>query len=171
MSCNLACIWTTLLIICLAFYIHTQLPLVEVCLSIPRKTHCIFWTVSGIVTKVWYGYGAAWIYCLAWEQSLCGIAFSSAMNISMSNRPSWPNQFFITGIFSLSFILYALVSNIFVITCWKFHSSTYISGASLLNIGFSSTCSAFLCHQFSHCFGIGTGQDPVSVFWMPSWPL
>ena len=52
------------------------------------------------------------------------------MKVSASNRPCWPSNFFITGILPSSLILYALVSNKFVTSSWKFNSSTYLSSTS-----------------------------------------
>ena len=90
-------------------------------------------------------------------------SFSTCMDISMSNRPSQASLFFINSILPWSFISYALVSNIFITWSWKFHSSTYLSGMSQLNLGFSSTNPLFLYLWFSHWFGVVADWGFVSV--------
>ena len=162
----LAHLWTALLIIYQAPYIYTQLLLCAVCPSIPGQTHCFFCAISCIETKtmiqLWHG-----LNLLLSTENIPFVVlhffFSYCIKVSMSNSPFQPSQFFTTCILSSSFILYPLVSNIFIIQFGNLtvHDTCLAHPSSIL------VFPAWDCHfcslWFSHLFGILAAQGPVSV--------
>ena len=71
-------------------------------------------------------------------------SFSSWVQVPMSNSPSHPSQFFMTGIlFRINFVCsgFQYIHHFGL----QFNSSTCLSGTSHLNLSFSSTNPPFLC--------------------------
>ena len=124
---------------------------------------CSFWYCSVSMIWLWHGLNLL----LNTENSafvVLHFSFSSWVNISMSNRSSWPSLFLITGILSLSFILFLLYSSLQVGNLTVQH--TYLVHSSWI-----SAFSAPVLHFFASDFLTGLALWPAGTLFQCLWML